>query len=70
MAQRPGLSMDGVVKKGLPKFNPQPGRGMNPGPSVWQSEILPTVSTSPTHRLVLVEGNNLGEYSSPLFTCE
>ena len=38
--------MDGVAKEGRPKFNPQPGRGLNPGPSRWQSEILPTVPTS------------------------
>ena len=29
------------------KFNPRPGRKLNPGPSGWQSaEILPTVPTS------------------------
>ena len=38
------LSMDDVAKKGRPKFNPQPGWGLNLGPSSWHSEILPTVS--------------------------
>ena len=37
--------MDIVVKEGCPKFNPQPGRGLNQGPPGWQSEILPTVLT-------------------------
>ena len=40
------LSKDGVTKEGLPKFNPRPGRGLNPGTSGWQSEILPTAPTS------------------------
>ena len=44
--------MDGVAKEGRPKFNPRPGRGLNPGPSGWQSEILPTVPTSHTPREV------------------
>ena len=43
------LSMDDVAKKGHPKFNPQPGWGLNPGPSGWHSEILPTVSWPSTH---------------------
>ena len=30
---------DGVAKEGRPKFNPRPGRGLNPGPPGWQSEI-------------------------------
>ena len=42
------LSTDGVAKEGLLKFNPRPGRGVNSGPSGWQSEILPTVPTSHT----------------------
>ena len=42
------LSTDGVAKEGLPKFNPRPGRGLNPGPSGWQSEVLQTVLTSHT----------------------
>ena len=37
--------MDIVAKEGCLKFNPRPGRGLNPGPSGWQSEILPTVPT-------------------------
>ena len=46
------LSTDGVAKEGRPKFNPRPGRGLNPGPHGWQSEILPTVPTS--HTLVMI----------------
>ena len=42
------LSTDGVAKEGHPKFNPQPDQGLNPGPSGYQSEILPTVPTSHT----------------------
>ena len=34
------LSTGGVAKDGRPKFNPQPGRGLIPEPSGWQSEIL------------------------------
>ena len=41
-----------VAKEGRPKFNPRPGRGLNPGPSGWQSEILPTVPTSHTLKLI------------------
>ena len=29
------LSTDGVVKEGLPKFNPRPGQGFNLGPFSW-----------------------------------
>ena len=37
-------------KEGYPKFNPRPGRGLNPGrPRSWQSEILPTALTLHTH---------------------
>ena len=43
------LSTDGVVKEGRPKFNPQPGQGLNPGRSGWQPENLPNVPTSHTH---------------------
>ena len=44
------LSTDGAVaKEGSPKFYPRPGRGLNPGPHGWQSEILPTVLASHTH---------------------
>ena len=39
-------SFKSMVKEGHPKFSTQPGWGFNPGPSGWQSEILPTVSTS------------------------
>ena len=42
------LSKDGVAKEGRPKFNPRPGRRLNPRPSGWQSEILPTMPTSHT----------------------
>ena len=31
------LFTDGVAKEGRPKFNPLPGRGVNPGASGWQS---------------------------------
>ena len=44
------LSTDGVAKESLPKFNPRPCRGLNPGPPGWQSEILPTALTSHTTR--------------------
>ena len=27
------IDMDAVAKEGRPKFNPRPGRGLNPGPS-------------------------------------
>ena len=37
------LSTDGVAKERCPKFDPGPSRGLNKGPTVWQSEILPTV---------------------------
>ena len=42
------LSTDGVAKEGRPKFNPRTkrGRGLNPRPHGWQSEILPTALTS------------------------
>ena len=40
------LSTDSVAKEGRPKFNPRPGRGLNPGPPGWQSKVLPTVPTS------------------------
>ena len=43
------LSMDGLAKESCPKYNPQPGWGLNPGPRGWQSEILATVLT--LHRL-------------------
>ena len=39
-----------MAKEGRPKFNPRPGRGLNSGPSGWQSEILPTVPTSLSFR--------------------
>ena len=48
------LSTDGVAKEGRPKFNPRPGRRLNPGPSGWQSEILPTVPTSHTHDIFTI----------------
>ena len=41
--------MDEVRKKGRLKFNPKPVRGLNPGPSGWQSKIISTVSTLHTH---------------------
>ena len=44
--QTKGLTSRAV--HGHPKFNPRPGQGLNPGPSGWQSEILPTVPTSHT----------------------
>ena len=47
---------DGVAKEGHPKFNPRPGRGLNPGPPGWQSEILPTVATSHTQLGYLLSG--------------
>ena len=34
------LSTDGVAKEGGPKFNRRPGRGLNLGPSGWQSQIF------------------------------
>ena len=37
-----------MAKEGRPKFNPRPGRGLNPGPPGWQPEILPAVPTSHT----------------------
>ena len=41
-----------MAKEDHPKFNPRPGWGLNPGPSGWQSEILPTVPASHTlHQL-------------------
>ena len=40
-----------MAKEGRPKFNPRPGRGLNPGPSGWQSEIILTVPTSHTFRV-------------------
>ena len=42
------MRTDGVVKEGRPKFNLRPGRGLNQGPSGWQSEVSPTVTTSHT----------------------
>ena len=42
------LSTDGVAKRGRPKFNLRPGRGLNPGVSSEQSEIYLTALTSPT----------------------
>ena len=37
-----------MLKESRPKSNPRPGRGSIPGPTGWQSEILPTVATSYT----------------------
>ena len=51
------LFTDGVAKEGLPKFNPRPGRELNPGPPGWQSEILPTVPTS--HSTVVERGGRV-----------
>ena len=45
------LSMDGVAKEGRPKFNPQLGWELNPGPPGWQSEMLPTALTLHTHTI-------------------
>ena len=36
------LSTDSMAKGVRPEFIPRPGRGLNPVPSDWQSEILPT----------------------------
>ena len=33
------LSTNSAAKDSRSKFNPRPGRGLNPGPSGWQSEI-------------------------------
>ena len=51
------LFTDGVAKEGLSKFNPRPGRELNPGPPGWQSEILPTVPTS--HSTVVERGGRV-----------
>ena len=48
LLNREGWNVCGVAKEGCLKFNPRPGRGLNPEPSGWQSEILPTVPTSHT----------------------
>ena len=39
------------MKEGRRKFNPRPGRGLNPGPSGWQSE------TQGSHPDILTTGN-------------
>ena len=49
------LSTDGVAKEGRSKFNPRLGRGLNPGPPGWQSEISSTALTS---RLTLENSKN------------
>ena len=40
------LYMDSVEIEDRTKLNSRPGRGLNPGPSNCQSEILPTAPTS------------------------
>ena len=41
-------------RRSRPKFNPRPGWGLNPGPSGWQSDILPSVPTSHIHNIASI----------------
>ena len=50
------LLTKGVAKEGLPKFNLRSGRGLNPGPSGWHSDVLPIAPTlDTTHVHVYVQ---------------